>query len=97
MSSSRTTTTRTTCRSWASVRCSIMVSSVLEFNEKLRNFEELKVYFQFPSKSLEITLKTWRAQLYARCSDDDDDDKDFERRRCGLLEPPTKYDFLEDI
>ena len=48
-----------------------------------RNFEELKVYFQFHSKKLEITLKAGTTQFKTRCSDDDDD-KDIESRRFEL-------------
>ena len=70
------------------------MSSLLEFKgASWRNFEELKVFFQIPPKTLEITLKTGRAQLQARCSDDDDDE-DFESRRFGLLGASYKFEKL---
>ena len=53
-----------------------------------RNLEELEVYFQFPSKRLEITLKNGKAQFQARCSDDDDDENQ-EKRHFGL--PGASY------
>ena len=55
-----------------------------------RNFEEFKVSFQIPPKTLEITLKNGKAQFQARCSDDDDDE-DQEKRRFGL--PGVCYKF----
>ena len=47
-----------------------MVSSLLQLNEKLENFEDLKVYFQIPSERLDISLKTREAQLQMRCSEE---------------------------
>ena len=50
----------------------------------------MKVYFQIPSESLEITLKNGKPQFQARCSDNDGDDNQ-EKRHFGT--PGASYKF----
>ena len=59
-SSSRSTTTRTTSSSWASVRCSSKVSSLLEFIGKFKKPSSLEGILPCTSKRSFKSIRNWK-------------------------------------